>query len=95
MSKAVLYGPKQNRSKILVNIRTEHNIIHADNAMDHFRGEEDAAALQRIMLNKQQLVTRAHDFISKLSYNRYSFCKHIERDFLWSKFSALKIQLDI
>ena len=53
ISKAVLYGPKQYKSKSLMNIRTEYNIIHTDNAMDYFRGEDDTAALQRIMLNKQ------------------------------------------
>ena len=83
------------RGKSLMNVHTEHNIIHAENVMAHLRGEDDIRTLQKKSLNKQQLVTGAHDFIFKLPYNRYSYCEHNAVSFLCSRLSVLKIQLDI
>ena len=83
------------RGKSLMNVHTEHNIIRAENVMAHLRGEDDIRTLQKNLLNKQQLVTGAHDFIFKLPYNRYSYCEHNAISFLCSRFSVLKIQLDI
>ena len=51
--------------------------------------------LQRILLNTQQLVSGAGDFLFQSPYTRYSYCEHNEVTFLWKELSVLQIKLDI
>ena len=50
---------------------------------------------QRILLNTQQLVTRAKYFLFQASYTRYPHPEHNDVNFLWHKLSVSNIKLDI
>ena len=63
--------------------------------MAHLRGGDDIGKLQLILLNKQQLVSGAKDFLFQLPASRYDYCERNEIIFLWKKLSALNIKLDI
>ena len=95
MPKAVLYGPKLYGGKQLMNTHTEQTVLHLEIFMAHIRGGDDIGTLQRILLNKQQLVSGAEDFILHTSYSRYQYCEHNEVTFLWDKLSSLGITVDI
>ena len=58
-------------------------------------GGDEIGDLQMILLNKQQLVCGANDFIFQLPFNRYNYCEHNEVTFLWKELSDLEITLDI
>ena len=47
------------------------------------------------LLNKQQLITGAKDFIFQSPASRYLNSKHVEIKFLWQQLSALRITLII
>ena len=63
--------------------------------MAHIRGGDDIGNLQRILLNKQQLVSGAQDFILQTPFSRYQYCEHNEVTFLWDKLSSLGITVEI
>ena len=95
MPKTVLYGPLQYGGKQLMNPHTEQTILHTEKIMAHLRGGDDIGKLQLILLNKQQLVSGAKDFLFQLQASRYTYCEHNEIVFLWKKLSSLNIKLDI
>ena len=69
--------------------------MHAEKFMAHIRGGDEIGDLQLILLNKQQLVSGAKDFVFQLPYPRYSYCEKNEITFLWKQLSALNIKMDI
>ena len=69
--------------------------MHIETFMSHLRGEDDIGTLQRILLNKLQLVVVVKDFTFQSNSNRHPYCEHNEITFLWQQLSALKITLDI
>ena len=78
-----------------MNTHTEQTILHLETFMAHIRGGDDIGTLQRILLNKQQLVSGAEDFIFHTPFSRYQYCEHNEVTFLWDKLSSLGITVDI
>ena len=59
------------------------------------RGVDDIGTIQQILLNKQQLVTGARDYIFQLPYSRYNYCEYNAVTFLWDKLPAHNIKLGI
>ena len=78
-----------------MNVHTKQTIIHTETFMTHLRGKDDIGTLQKILLNKMQLVAGAKDFIFQSDAKRYPYCEHNEVSFLWEQLSALNITLDI
>jgi len=95
MPKVVLYGPRLYGGKQIMNTHTEQIILHLETFMAHIRGEDDIGTLQRILLNKQQLVTGAEEYILQTPYAKYQYCEHNEVTFLWDQLSKLNIQVDV
>ena len=95
MPKVVLYGPRLYGGKQIMNTHTEQIILHLETFMAHIRGEDDIGTLQRILLNKQQLVAGAEEYILQTSYAKYQYCEHNEVTFLWDQLSKLNIQVDV
>ena len=82
MPKAVLYGTTLYGGNKLMNTHTEQTILHLETFMAHIRGEDDIGTLQQILLNKQQLLAGAQDYILRTSFDRYQYCEHNEVTFL-------------
>ena len=95
MPKVVLYGPRKFGGKEMMHVHTEQTILHTEKFMAHIRGKDEIGDLQMILLNQQQLVCGAKDFLFQLPYSRYSYCEDNEVTFLWKELAALKIKLDI
>ena len=74
---------------------TEQKSIHLEAFMAHIRGDNDIGTLQRILLNKQQLVAGAQYYILRTPFSRYQYCENNEVTFLCDKISALNIKLDV
>ena len=85
MPKAVLYGPHRYGGKKFFNVHTEQTIMHTEKFMAHIRGRDEIGDLQLILLNTQQLVSGAKDFLFQADYDRYSYCEHNEVTFLWKQ----------
>ena len=77
MPKVVIYGPRQYGGKQIMNVHTEQLILHTEKFMAHIRGGDVIGDLQMILLNTQQLVSGAKDFMFQLPYDRYSYCEII------------------
>ena len=80
--KVVLYGTKIYGDKKIMNIHTEQTIMHTEIFIARLRGEDEISTLQMILLNKQQLVTGAKDFLSQSPYSRYPYCELDDVTFL-------------
>ena len=78
-----------------MHVHTEQTILHTEKFMAYIRGKDEIGDLQMILLNQQQLVCGAKDFLFQLSYSRYSYCEENEVTFLWKELAALKIKLNI
>ena len=50
--------------------------------MAHIRGGDETGDLQLILLNKQQLVCGAKDFLFHLLHDRYKYCEENKITFL-------------
>ena len=66
MPNVVLYGPRKFEGKELMQAHTEQTILHTENFMAHIRGKDEIGDLQMILLNQQQLVCGAQDFLFQL-----------------------------
>ena len=92
MLKVLLDGPKLG-GKSLMNAYIEQTILRNENFITHIRGADNIGTLQRILMNKQQVITGARGYIVMLPYIRYKYCKHNEVKFLWDQLSALNIKM--
>ena len=74
-----------------MNIYTEQTIQHTKTYMVHLRKGDGIGTLQRILLNKQHIITGAKYYIFQSSYLRYPYCEHNEVTFLWDRLSTINM----